>query len=122
MDRFEEDLARYVGAKRAVATVNGTSALHVALLIAGVEPDDEVLTSSLTFIAPAKCRAVCVRLACLHGPLSPSIGRWMLRKSWIFWKKNASGVTRPCTTRIPVVGSGHFYRCIYWDIPWTWTP
>lgn len=53
VDRFEEDLARYVGSKRAVATVNGTSALHVALLIAGVEPDDEVLTSTLTFIAPA---------------------------------------------------------------------
>lgn len=53
VDRFESDVARYVGAKYAVATVNGTSALHIALLIAGVEKDDEVLTSTLTFIAPA---------------------------------------------------------------------
>ena len=51
--RFEEMVAGYVGAKRAVATVNGTAALHVALLVAGVQPDDEVLVSTLTFIAPA---------------------------------------------------------------------
>ncbi len=53
VDRFESELARYVGAKYAVATVNGTSALHIALLLAGVGTDDEVLTSTLTFIAPA---------------------------------------------------------------------
>jgi perosamine synthetase len=39
--------------EHAVATVNGTAALHVALLVAGVQPDDEVLVSTLTFIAPA---------------------------------------------------------------------
>jgi perosamine synthetase len=53
VDRFETDLARYVGANHAVATVNGTSALHIALMLAGVGPNDEVLTSTLTFIAPA---------------------------------------------------------------------
>lgn len=53
VDRFESALAEFVGAKFAVATVNGTAALHVALLVAGVEPDDEVLVPSLTFIAPA---------------------------------------------------------------------
>jgi perosamine synthetase len=53
VDRFENELARRVGVKYAVATVNGTSALHIALLIANVKPDDEVITSSLTFIAPA---------------------------------------------------------------------
>lgn len=53
VNRFEETLASYVGSKHAVATVNGTSALHIALLVAGVRPDDEVLVSSLTFIAPA---------------------------------------------------------------------
>ena len=40
------------GQSMRVATVNGTSALHVALLVAGVRPDDEVLVSTLTFIAP----------------------------------------------------------------------
>lgn len=51
--RFEEDLAKFVGVKRAVAVVNGTAALHIALKIVGVEADDEVLMPSLTFIATA---------------------------------------------------------------------
>jgi perosamine synthetase len=53
VDRFEHEVASYVGAKHAVATVNGTAALHTALMVAGVQPDDEVLVSTLTFIAPA---------------------------------------------------------------------
>lgn len=53
VERFEQDVARFVGAPFAVATVNGTAALHVALRVAGVQPDDEVLISTLTFIAPA---------------------------------------------------------------------
>ena len=52
VDRFEETMAEYVGAEYAVATASGTSALHIALLAAGVQPDDEVLVSDLTFIAP----------------------------------------------------------------------
>lgn len=53
VDRFEEAVARAAGTRYAVATVNGTSALHVALLVAGVRPGDEVLVSALTFVAPA---------------------------------------------------------------------
>ncbi len=52
VDRFEDMLAEYVGSKHAVATVNGTAALHVSLLVAGIEPDDEVIVSTLTFVAP----------------------------------------------------------------------
>jgi aminotransferase in exopolysaccharide biosynthesis len=51
VNRFERELAAYVGAKRAVATVNGTSALQVALRLAGVKTGDEVITQPLTFIA-----------------------------------------------------------------------
>ncbi|WP_342442474.1 LegC family aminotransferase [Lysinibacillus sp. FSL K6-0075] len=51
--RFEEGLADFVGVKRAVAVVNGTAALHIALKIVGVEANDEVLIPSLTFIATA---------------------------------------------------------------------
>src|SRR5437879_1100499 len=51
VDRFETELARYVGAKNAIATVSGTAALHIALLVAGIEPEDEVIVPSLTFIA-----------------------------------------------------------------------
>jgi perosamine synthetase len=53
VDRFEKKLASYVGAKHAVALVNGTAALHIALLVAGIRPDDEVLVSTLSFVAPA---------------------------------------------------------------------
>ena len=50
--RFEEAIANYIGIKYAVATVNGTSALQVSLRSAGVEPGDEVIVPTLTFIAP----------------------------------------------------------------------
>lgn len=53
VDRFERLVADYVGARYAIATVNGTAALHIALLVAGIEPDDEVLIPALSFIAPA---------------------------------------------------------------------
>jgi len=49
--RFETELAAYTGARFAVACVNGTAALHVALQILGVEPGDEVIVPTLTFIA-----------------------------------------------------------------------
>ena len=52
VDRFEQMVAQKAGTKYAVATVNGTAALHIALLVAGVQPDDEVIVSTLTFIAP----------------------------------------------------------------------
>ena len=53
VDRFEKLTAERVGTKYAVATVNGTAALHIALMLAGIEANDEVLVSTLTFIAPA---------------------------------------------------------------------
>jgi len=53
VEQFEQLVARYVGVRHAVATVNGTAALHVALRLAGVGCDDEVVVSALTFIAPA---------------------------------------------------------------------
>ncbi len=52
VSRFENMLADLVGIRHGVATASGTAALHIALLVAGVEPDDEVLVPTLTFIAP----------------------------------------------------------------------
>ncbi len=59
VDRFEADLAKFTGAKRAVAMVNGTAALHIALKLCGVEPGDEVLLPSLTFVATANAVSYC---------------------------------------------------------------
>lgn len=53
VDRFEKELADYTGVKRAIAVVNGTAALHIALKVAGVENDEEVLMPSMTFVATA---------------------------------------------------------------------
>lgn len=53
VDRFEQELAIFTGVKRAVAVVNGTAALHIALKVAGVQANDEVFMPSLTFIATA---------------------------------------------------------------------
>ncbi len=51
--RFEEDLARFTGVKRAVAVMNGTAALHIALKVAGVQANEEVFMPALTFVATA---------------------------------------------------------------------
>ena len=59
VEQFEQSIATYVGASHAVATASGTAALHVALLVAGVEPEDEVLVSDLTFIAPVNAIRYC---------------------------------------------------------------
>jgi aminotransferase in exopolysaccharide biosynthesis len=56
VDRFEVDMAAYAGSPRAVATVNGTAALHVALRLAGVGRGDLVITQALTFVAT--CNAI----------------------------------------------------------------
>jgi perosamine synthetase len=53
VDEFERRLAEYTGVSHAVAVVNGTAALHVCLLLAGVKQNDEVLVPALTFIATA---------------------------------------------------------------------
>lgn len=59
VDRFENELAAFTGARRAIAVVNGTAALHMALLLVGVRPDDEVILPALTFIATANAVAYC---------------------------------------------------------------
>ncbi len=59
VDRFEADLAVFTGAKHAVAVVNGTAALHIALKLADVKAGDEVLIPALTFVATANAVAYC---------------------------------------------------------------
>jgi perosamine synthetase len=59
VNRFEDNLAEYTGAKYAVATVNGTASLHIALKLAGVIQNDEVLIPTLTFVATANAVTYC---------------------------------------------------------------
>lgn len=59
VNKFEEFLADFTGVNRAVAIVNGTSALHICLLLVGVVPGDEVLVPTLTFVATANAVAYC---------------------------------------------------------------
>lgn len=59
VDLFEEKLAEFTGVRKAVAVVNGTAALHIALRLAGVEPGDEVLVPALTFVATANAVTYC---------------------------------------------------------------
>jgi len=59
VDEFEEKIADYVGAKFAVATSNGTSALHISLLLANVKENNEVITQPLTFVATCNAISYC---------------------------------------------------------------
>jgi aminotransferase in exopolysaccharide biosynthesis len=59
VDRFEREMAAYVGSPRAVAAVNGTAALHMALKLAGVKPGELVITQPLTFVATCNAIAYC---------------------------------------------------------------
>ena len=59
MDRFEKEFALHVGSKYAIATVNGTAALHVSLVLMDVGENDEVITQPLTFIATCNAITYC---------------------------------------------------------------
>ena len=60
VDRFEEEIAKFTNAKYTVATNNGTSALHISLLISGVESGHEVITQPLTFVAICNAISYCI--------------------------------------------------------------
>ena len=70
VDRFESDLSMFTGSEKAIATVNGTSALHLSLVLANVQPKDYVITQSLTFVAT--CNAISY---CKANPIFVDVGR-----------------------------------------------
>src|SRR5688572_907485 len=57
VNAFEESMAKITGSPYAVAAVNGTAALHMALIVAGVKPNDIVITQSLSFVATSNAIA-----------------------------------------------------------------
>lgn len=89
VDRFEREMAQCVGTAHAVATVNGTAALHTALLVAGVMPDDEVLVSTLTFIAPvnairyAGAWPVLIDAEPVHAQMDPALVAQFLERDCV---------------------------------------
>ena len=59
VEEFEKDFSKYIGVKHAIAVSNGTAALHLALLSAGIKPGDEVIVPSFTFISTANSVLFC---------------------------------------------------------------
>lgn len=106
VDRFEEMLASYTGTKKAVVCVSGTNALHMAMLLVGVERDDEVLTQALTFIATCNAisyigaRPVFIDVDKETMGLSPEAV-----KAWL--EKNAEIKSNQCFNR----NTGHRVKC-----------
>ncbi len=98
VDEFENKIASYTGAKYAVATSNGTSALHISLLISGVESGDEVITQPLTFVAT--CNAISY---CNASPVFIDVDRDTMGLSPValesFLKANTSVKNQQCVNK-----------------------
>ncbi len=115
VDRFEDDIAKYTGCKRAVVCVSGTNALHISLMLAGVERGDEVLTQALTFIATCNALSyigaepVFIDVDRDTMGLSPSAIREWLSKNAVIkdnqcFNKNTNRRIRAC---VPMHTFGH---------------
>ena len=98
VDKFEEKIAKYTGAKYAIATTNGTSALHVSLILAGVEQDDEVITQPLNFVA--SCNAISY---CNAKPIFIDVDRATMGLSpealRLFLEKNTKIINKRCINK-----------------------
>ena len=116
VDEFESRLSKYTGAKYVVATINGTAALHVALMMSGVQPEDEVITSPLTFVATCNAVHYCgarplfVDVEWDTLGLSPeSLAIFLddcgeVRDDRLCWNKKSNRIIRAC---IPIHNLGH---------------
>ena len=98
VDRFEEDISKFTNAKYTVATINGTSALHISLLISGVESGHEVITQPLTFIAI--CNAISY---CIAKPIFVDVDKDTMGMSPValesFLKENAIVKNQQCVNK-----------------------
>ena len=131
VDRFEKEMAAYTGAKRAVVCVSGTNALHMAMMLVGVERDDEVLTQALTFIATCNAisyigaRPVFIDVDKSTMGLSPdAVKEWLTKNAEIrngqCYNKNTNRRVKAC---VPMHTFGHPVRieelaaiCAEWHI------
>ena len=97
--QFEEMTAHYTGSKYAVAIVNGTAALHIALQIAGVEPGDEVITQPLTFVATANAISHCGAKPVFIDVDLDTMGMSPEKlRDWLIKNTKTSNITQSCKT------------------------
>lgn len=90
VDKFENHIATYTASKKAIATVNGTAALHMALKLVGVKPKDLVITQPLTFVATCNAISYCgaepvfVDVDCETLGLSPkAMEEWLMLNAYM---------------------------------------
>ncbi len=132
VQEFEKKIADFTGSKHAIATVNGTAALHVAIELAGVKPGDEVISQALTFIATcnaisyAGAKPLFIDVDIDTMGLSPSALKAFLEKNA---EKTDTGTFNKTSGRrisacVPMHTFGFPCRiaeiaeiCAYWDIP-----
>lgn len=118
VDRFEDEMAKYTGCKRAVVCVSGTNALHMSLMLSGVEKNDEVLTQALTFIATCNALSyigahpVFIDVDLTTMGLSPdAVKKWLVKNSEIrngeCYNKNTGRRVKAC---VPMHTFGHPVR------------
>lgn len=113
VDRFENSVRDYVGAKHAVATVNGTSAIHLALISGGVVEGDEVIVPTLTFIATVNavcyCQAKPVFMDCSPGHLGIDVKKVaeFLEKKCVI--KNGATYNRKTKRRVKAIVPVHIF-------------
>ncbi len=119
VNQFEEKVSQYTGAKYAVATVNGTSALHAAMMVSGVKHNDEVITQSLTFVATCNAIRYCgaepvfvdvdrTTLGMSPDSLADFLDRYAeIREDGLCWNKLSNRIIRAC---VPMHNLGHPVR------------
>jgi perosamine synthetase len=117
--QFEDKVSEYTGAKYAIATVNGTSALHTALIVAGVQPNNEVITQSLTFVATCNAIRYCgaepvfvdverSTLGMSPDSLEDFLDRYAeIRDDGLCWNKHTQRIIKSC---VPMHNFGHPVR------------
>jgi perosamine synthetase len=121
VSRFESRMAELVGVRHAVATVNGTAAIHIALLVAGIQPDDEVLVSTLTFIAPVNAIRYAARVPVF---MDAEPDYWQMDPSKVveFLEQDCEWDGTTCATAPPDGGSEPSSPFTFWDIRWISIP
>jgi perosamine synthetase len=113
VDRFERELAARCGRKHAFAAVNGTAALHAALVVLGVTPGDEVILPSVTFVASAnsvvQAGAQPHLVDCDEATLGLDVGRLRAHLVAIAGRKDGATINRRTGRRIAAIVPVHVF-------------